>query len=119
MCAHVNVNATLFPASSELFVRSPTIRALTSLNVSKNGLVTESYVPAPREGTQVGDLIDGNPVLAGKDRDGEVEILRLDGIKALADSVTNNEALTSLDLARNSLEAGGARQVAVALPKCT
>ena len=69
--------------------------ALTSLNISNNSIVSGTYIKAPREGIRIGDIVDGNPVLKEKDRGGEIKILQLDGIKALADSVKHNRALVT------------------------
>jgi len=77
--------------------------ALTSLNISNNSIVSAIYIKAPREGIKVGDIIDGNPVIKEKDSDGEIRILQLDGIKALADGIKNNGALEKLLMAKNGL----------------
>jgi hypothetical protein len=76
---------------------------LTSLDLSHNKFVSETDMYAPREGIQVGDIIDGNPVIArkaGDDGDEIITILRLDqvdGVKALADRIVlRNVATTSL-----------------------
>ena len=78
----------------------PAIRALTSLNISNNNLVP---VPLPTTSSDT-------------DTDGEDEGgFDFSGIQALADAIRNNRALTSLNLASNSLGAKGAKHVAEAI----
>ena len=82
----------------------PAIRALTSLDISCNKFVSECYQFVYSDvgaAIKVGDIMDGNPVIARRDDNVGgliVTILRLDeldGVKALADIVCRNVALTT------------------------
>ena len=92
-----------------------TIRALTSLNISKNGLLTKEA------GKVLGDMLKANSVLKELDVSGSGEDMwssEKDGpgfAKELAAGVSTNGALTSLNLAGNSLEAEGAKHIAEAI----
>jgi hypothetical protein len=93
--------------------------ALTALDMSNNSIVTAAYIKAPRKGIKIGELIDGNPVIEEEDSDGEVRIRQLDGSRAIASAIPDMGAMTSLNLASNSLGVEGAKIVAAFLPKCT
>jgi hypothetical protein len=56
----------------------------------------------PRKGLKVGDLLDGNPVvmIAGN---GDIKIQYMSGIIALAAAIPDMGALSSLNLASNSI----------------
>jgi hypothetical protein len=55
----------------------------------------------PRQDLKVGDLVDGNPISEIDEDDGQVCVMDLGGIKALADAIPDMRAMTSLNLASN------------------
>jgi hypothetical protein len=57
----------------------------------------------PRQDLKVGDLVDGNPISEIDEDDGEVCVMNLSGIKALADAIPDMRALTKIDLSRNNI----------------
>jgi hypothetical protein len=77
--------------------------ALTTLDISSNIIVADLYIKAPRKGIKVGELIDGNPVIKEEDRDGEIKICKLVGIRAIASAIPDMGALSSLNLANNNI----------------
>jgi hypothetical protein len=111
--------------AKELAVGISGNRALLSLNISNNSIVAETQVQeADCQGGSfnAGDLVQ----YQGEEcpvsytwNDGDIKIVLLSGIKALADGIKNNEAMTSLNLASNRLGVEGAKIIAAILPKCT
>ena len=84
-------------------------RSLTSIDLSSNNLAGEtSYVKATQvQGTsfEVGDKVtyEGREMIVskGKDRDGEIKMIDLSGVKALADGIAVSGSLTSINLSEN------------------
>jgi hypothetical protein len=93
--------------------------AMTALNISSNSIVSEYYMKAPRKGIKVGELIDGNPVIEQEDSGGNIKVVQLDGIKAIAGAIPDMRALTKFDISKNDLMTEGAKIIAAILPKCT
>ena len=83
----------------------PTMKALVQFDISSNNIVSNFYIKAPREGIIVGDIINGNPVTKEKDTYGYIETLQLDGIKALANGITEHVALKILNVSNNNIPA--------------
>jgi hypothetical protein len=106
---------------------------LTSLDISNTQLVPEvkqtSYIKkAEVSGAsfEVGALVtyQGQECKVTKrvDSDGELRVTPvadISGAVAIADAISNTRAMTSLNLASNSLGVEGAEIVAAFLPKCT
>jgi hypothetical protein len=79
-------------------------RAMTALDISANSIVAEDYIKAPRKGIKIGELVDGNPVVEEeKDDDGEIKILQLNGIRAIASAIPNMGALSIANVMGNSI----------------
>jgi hypothetical protein len=93
--------------------------ALTSLDISDNSIVSETWIDPPQQGLTVGDLVDGKCISSIDEEDGKIHLLELSGIKALADVIPDMRALTCLNLASNSLCVEGAKMIAACLPECT
>ena len=78
--------------------------SLTELNLASNNLAGETgYVKATKvQGSSftVGDKVvyEGREMVIskGKDNDGEIRMIDMSSVKALADSLTVNEALTKI-----------------------
>jgi hypothetical protein len=87
------------------------MRALTILDISSNFLVGE-------RGTGRYETVNAE---YSDESDGEEEIMEPDfsGIIAIANAIPDMRAMTSLNLASNSLGVGGAKIIAACLPKCT
>jgi hypothetical protein len=118
----------------------PDMGAMTALDISANSIVADEYIKAPRKGIKIGELVDGNPVIEEEDDDGEIMILQLNGIRAIASAIPNMGALSmftfsgdrddskpvtmktsmvEMDFGGKGLGASGAIMVAAYLPKCT
>jgi hypothetical protein len=77
--------------------------ALSSLNLASNSICNVSdWMKPPRESLKVGDLVDGNPVVEIYS-DGDIKIMYISGIIALANAIKDMGALSSLNLASNSI----------------
>jgi hypothetical protein len=89
--------------------------ALTSLNMSKN------HIKGAEAGKALGDALAGNTVLKELDLSGEEYYPNMDigFVKAFTPGLSDNGAMTSLDLASNKLGVEGAKVIAACLPKCT
>jgi hypothetical protein len=85
--------------------------ALTSLDISSNHLVGEKGTG--RYKTVAALYSDES------DEEEEIKEPEYSGIIALADAIPDMRAMTSLNLASNSLGVGGAKIIAACLPKCT
>jgi hypothetical protein len=89
--------------------------ALTSLDISTNIIVSGIWMDPPQQGLQAGDLVDGKPIISIDEDDGQINVVDLNGIKALADAIPGTGAMTSLSLANNKLGAEGAKHIADAI----
>jgi hypothetical protein len=92
---------------------------MTALDISSNGMVSKTYIEAPRKGIKVGELVDGNLVTkadvgAGPGA-GNIKILQLGGIRAIAGAIPNMRALSNFDISKNYLCASGAKVLSEAL----
>ena len=83
-------------------------RSLNSINLSDNDLVSETDVKADLvQGTSfgVGDEVtyEGREMIIAsmKNSDGEIKLLDLSGVKALADGLATSNSLTSIDMSKN------------------
>ena len=103
----------LRPADARLLAPEIIVRAsLTSLNLSDNNLAGETgYVKATAvqgPSFNVGDRViyQGCEMIVSKgiDSDGEIKMVNLSGVKALAHALRVNPSLTSVNLLKNRLE---------------
>jgi hypothetical protein len=78
-------------------------RAMTSRNLAHNSIVSSTYIKAPKKGIKVGELIDGNPVTKEEDSDGEIRILQLHGIRAIANAIKDMRAISSVNVLGNEI----------------
>jgi hypothetical protein len=87
------------------------MEAMTILNMSKNRL------QGAEAGKPLGDALAGNTVLKELDLSGSRHYPNMDieFVKAFTPGLSDNGALTSLDLSSNSLRAEGAKSVAEAI----
>jgi hypothetical protein len=94
--------------------------ALTSLNISNNNLSgVRGHVDVPAN-SKVGDCFGEHEVIIFKHQNPNVaKVANFSGINALADSIKDNGAMTSLSLASNYLGVAGAKIIAAVLPMCT
>jgi hypothetical protein len=77
--------------------------AILHLDISNNSIVTISgWMKPPRQGLQVGDVVDEKTITSIYE-DGDVELSDFRGIIALANAIRDNGAMTSLNLANNSI----------------
>ena len=98
-------------------------QSLTSIDLSSNKLAGEtSYVKATQvQGTsfEVGDKVtyEGREmtVSKGKDSDGEIKMIDLSGVRALADSLAVRGSLTHCDVRHNNISGNGATQLSAAV----
>ena len=84
----------------------PTIRALTSLDISNNKLVAESdYIEKNNHGLNEGDLVEYNGAQCPVSWtiSNEYKVLDISGAILLAGAIKNSRALTSLNLSHNNL----------------
>jgi Ran GTPase-activating protein (RanGAP) involved in mRNA processing and transport len=84
--------------------------ALTSVDISSNGIVSGEWMDPPHQDLKVGDLVDGKQISTVDEDDGQIYVEDLSGIRALADAIPDMRALTKLDISNNSLEQGEALQ---------
>jgi hypothetical protein len=81
----------------------PGMGALTSLDISSNGIVSGTWMDPPRNDLKVGDMVDGNLISEIDEDDGQVYVVYLSGIKAVANAIKDMRAMTSLNLASNDI----------------
>ena len=79
------------------------MRAMTSLDISSNEIVSSEWMDPPRQDLKVGDLVDGNPISEIDEDDGQVCVMNLSGIKALADAIPDMGAISSVNVLGNSI----------------
>ena len=100
-------------------------RALMALDLSNNNIggVSGDVKKDKLQGTSFkkGDTVQYNGqqciVVMEEDSDGDLKVQNISGVVALAEALKVNRALTSLDLSRNFIVAGGAEAIAAALPQ--
>jgi hypothetical protein len=68
--------------------------SMTALDISANSIVANACIKAPRKGIKIGELVDGNPVIKEEDSNGEIKILHLNGIRAIARAVSDMGAIS-------------------------
>jgi hypothetical protein len=79
--------------------------------MAKNNLVSISgWMKPPRKGLKVGDLVDGNPITEFYS-DGDIKIMYLSGIIALAGAIKDMGALIKLDISNNQIGAAQERDL--------
>jgi hypothetical protein len=99
----------------------PDMGALSILNMSKNDM------KGAEAGKALGDALATNTVLKEIDLSGQPQIgfdsarpnMDVAFVKAFAPGLSDNGAMTSLNLASNYLGIEGAKSIAACLPKCT
>ena len=99
---------------------------MTSLNASSNNIAAESGYIKKTECTgsdfSVGSLIrymnEECVVSKAVDTDGELKVRFLSGVKALADGLSTNITIKSLDISSNYLGPAGAKFIADTIPQC-
>jgi hypothetical protein len=69
---------------------------LTSLDISDNSIVSETWLDPPQQGLKVGDLVDGKCINSIDEDDGQIQLLDLSGIKALADVIPDMRAISTV-----------------------
>ena len=97
--------------------------SLTSLNLSDNNLAGETgYVKATAvqgPSFNVGDRViyQGCEMIVSKgiDSDGEIKMVNLSGVKALAHALRVNPSMTSLDISNNGIGDEGVKSICEAL----
>ena len=94
----------------------PTIRALTSLNISNNNLFHDDGAPA---GKALGDMLKTNSTLKELDVSSSAQYSSSKGgpsfAKGLADGLGANGALVKFDISNNKIRAEGGKALAEAL----
>jgi hypothetical protein len=95
------------------------MRAMTTLNLSKNQLLS-------KEGGRVlRNMLKANTILKELDVSSSGHAMHSSQMDAtgfateITEGLAGNGAMTSLNLASNSLGVGGAKIIAACLPKCT
>jgi hypothetical protein len=84
---------------------------MTALDISANSIVADDYIKAPRKGIKIGELVGGNPVIKEEDDDGEIKILQLNGIRAIASAIPNMGALSSVNVLSNVIPVEQAQEL--------
>jgi hypothetical protein len=101
----------------------PDNRALTSINISNNKIISDA--DGKEAGKALGDMLKQNSALKSLDLSSSLvggisnTSKSLEFVKELAAGIRDNRAMTSLNLASNSLGIEGAKIIAVFLPECT
>jgi hypothetical protein len=81
----------------------PGMGALSYLNLASNSIcIVSDWMQPPRKSLKIGDLVDGNPVVEIFS-DGDIKIMYISGIIALASAIKDMGAMTSLNLASNDI----------------
>jgi hypothetical protein len=98
----------------------PDMGALTRLNISKNNLFHDDGAPV---GKALSDMLAVNSSLQELDVSGNAHNINSKGgpsfARALSVGISDNGAMTSLNLASNCLGVAGAKIIAAVLPMCT
>ena len=92
----------------------PTMRTLTSLDISNNSIVSESSnIEADASNSKVGDLVEyqgaQRPISYILSTKKGYTVLMLDGIIAICDIIPTMRTLTSLDISNNSIGPEGGK----------
>jgi Ran GTPase-activating protein (RanGAP) involved in mRNA processing and transport len=88
----------------------PDKRALTSLNLASNSLVSKSEW-IKKANVKVGKILDGNPVVEVHSNATHIKVLQIGGMRAIANAIRDMRALSSANLLRNSIPVEQAQEL--------